>query len=80
MLTPTALYFEPDHVLSDMLQRLGVQTKSVQAPFEPETGAYQQHGGQSHSHDHPHHSSHDHSHSYNSHGGKDNHSHVHCDK
>ena len=93
MLTPTALYFEPDHVLSDMLQRLGVQTQTVQAPFEPETGAYQQHSAHSHhnhdhshSHDHHQHSSHEDSHSHSpnnhspSHSDKDNHSHVHHDK
>ncbi|WP_227430047.1 urease accessory protein UreE [Psychrobacter sp. I-STPA6b] len=61
MLTATALYFEPDHVLDDMLQRLGVQTVTVDAPFEPETGAYQQHNthhhnnlNHSHAHSHPH--------------------------
>ena len=83
MLTPTALYFEPDHVLSDMLQRLGVQTQTVQAPFEPETGAYHNHS-QSHDHhnhhnhhSHHHHSNHDHSHS---HSHSDDHSHAHSDK
>ena len=73
MLTPTALYFEPDHVLSDMLKRLGVQTQTIEAAFEPETGAYQQHSGHSHHghshshehHSHEHHNSGEHSHSHN---------------
>jgi len=54
MITPSALFFEPDHVLSDMLVRLGVHVADVDAPFEPETGAYQSghaQGGHSHSHD-----------------------------
>ena len=64
MLTPTALYFEPDHVLEAMLHQLGLHTQAVQAPFEPETGAYKgEHGGHSHSRGHNH-SNHDHDHSH----------------
>ena len=47
MLTPTALYFEPDHVLAEMVQGLGLAVQEVEHPFEPESGAYAQH-----SHDH----------------------------
>ncbi|MEC7119950.1 MAG: urease accessory protein UreE, partial [Pseudomonadota bacterium] len=43
MLTPDALYFEPDHVLADMLLGLGLQVLDVMHPFEPESGAYAQH-------------------------------------
>lgn len=43
MLTPDALYFEPDHVLADMLRGLGLQVADVLHPFEPESGAYAQH-------------------------------------
>lgn len=43
MLTSTALYFEPDHVLAEMVQGLGLTVKTVQHPFEPESGAYAQH-------------------------------------
>jgi len=43
MLTPEALYFEPDHVLADMLRGLGLQVSDVSHPFEPESGAYAQH-------------------------------------
>ena len=66
MLTPTALYFEPDHVLEAMLHQLGLHTQAVQAPFEPETGAYKgNQGGHSHSHGHNHsHHGHDHDHSH----------------
>ncbi|HGQ7177142.1 TPA: urease accessory protein UreE [Acinetobacter baumannii] len=47
MLTPTALYFEPDHVLAEMVEGLGLTVTETDYPFEPESGAYAQH-----SHDH----------------------------
>ena len=43
MLTPTALYFEPDHVLAEMIIGLGLTVNEVEHPFEPESGAYAQH-------------------------------------
>ncbi|MHA3892498.1 urease accessory protein UreE [Acinetobacter sp. GXMZU3951] len=43
MLTPTALYFEPDHVLAEMVRGLGLSIQDVDHPFEPESGAYAQH-------------------------------------
>jgi len=43
MLTPTALYFEPDHVLAEMVVGLGLNVAEVDHPFEPESGAYAQH-------------------------------------
>lgn len=48
MLTPTALYFEPDHVLAEMVIGLGLTVIETEHPFEPESGAYAQH---SHSHE-----------------------------
>ncbi|MBK0063787.1 MULTISPECIES: urease accessory protein UreE [unclassified Acinetobacter] len=47
MLTPYALYFEPDHVLAEMVEGLGLDVKQVEHAFEPESGAYAQHA-----HDH----------------------------
>lgn len=47
MLTPSALYFEPDHVLAEMVVGLGLAVTETDHPFEPESGAYAQH-----SHDH----------------------------
>ncbi|ELW77227.1 urease accessory protein UreE [Acinetobacter baumannii] len=47
MLTPTALYFEPDHVLAEMVEGLGLTVTETDHPFEPESGAYAQY-----SHDH----------------------------
>jgi urease accessory protein len=43
MLTPDALYFEPDHVLAEMVEGLGLTISTIQHPFEPESGAYAQH-------------------------------------
>ncbi|MBF7683079.1 urease accessory protein UreE [Acinetobacter sp. B5B] len=43
MLTPSALYFEPDHVLAEMVEGLGLTVIQVEHPFEPESGAYAQH-------------------------------------
>jgi urease accessory protein len=43
------LRLEQDYVLRDMLIGLGMQVSEVQAPFEPEAGAYG--GGHRHSHD-----------------------------
>lgn len=51
MLTPQALFFEPDHVLKDMLVAMGLEVTQVEVAFNPETGAYQ---GHSHSHGHSH--------------------------
>lgn len=43
MLTPAALYFEPDHVLAEMVEGLGLTVSETDHPFEPESGAYAQH-------------------------------------
>jgi urease accessory protein len=43
MLTPEALYLEPDHVLADMLEGIGLTVTTTEFPFEPETGAYAHH-------------------------------------
>ena len=43
------LAITPDPVLRDMLLQLGVQVDTVEAPFQPETGAYG--GGHRHGHD-----------------------------
>ena len=58
-----------DHVLEEMVQKRGAKVKQVQAPFEPEAGAYagghhqhdeMGHGGKIHEHHHEH--GHDHKH------------------
>ncbi|MFN3200220.1 MAG: urease accessory protein UreE [Bradymonadia bacterium] len=57
--TPAALHrdhilIRPDHVLADMLRGLGATVVEARAPFQPERGAYHDHGagtGPGHSHD-----------------------------
>ena len=71
MIAPKALYFEPDHVLEAMLHQLGLHTQAVQAPFEPETGAYKGDNG-GHSHSHAHSNNHEHAHSHHNHGHHNN--------
>ncbi|MBL1458947.1 MAG: urease accessory protein UreE [Methylophaga sp.] len=56
------LKLEIDSVLKDMLLGLGVQVEELQAPFEPESGAYAAGGGHHHHHDDEH--SHDHVHAH----------------
>lgn len=55
-ITREAIYIAYDHVLLDMLRRLGAQTAVVERPFRPVRGAYHhhEHGGHSH-HDEHHH-------------------------
>jgi urease accessory protein len=56
-----------DHVIEDMLRGLGARLSPIEAPFDPEHGAYQHHhDGQSHDHAH----GHDHRH-------EDDHAHDH---
>jgi urease accessory protein len=44
-----------DHVIEDMLRGLGAELVPVEAPFDPEHGAYGQHAhGHAHDHDHGH--------------------------
>ena len=44
-----ALRIRPDHVIEDMLRGFGADLTNVQAPFQPEGGAYSGHG---HHHNH----------------------------
>ena len=65
-LQPDHLKIEPDHVLADMLRAMHMTVVAVSEPFEPESGAYGDHGGHSHvvnshgGHGHDHAHSHDH--------------------
>lgn len=49
-----------DHVLEDMLRGLGAQLSPIEAPFDPEHGAY----GQAHGHGHRHGHAHGHAHGH----------------
>lgn len=48
------LRFQPDHVLEDLVQLYGLQTRRVEQPFQPESGAYGAHGGHGHGHENSH--------------------------
>ncbi|MBN9080937.1 MAG: urease accessory protein UreE [Rhizobiales bacterium 62-17] len=68
-----------DHVLEDMVRGLGAKVAHIEAPFEPDSGAYEAaeaHGhhvhGHNHKHDHGH--KHDHAHDHD-HGHKHDHHH-----
>lgn len=43
-LKPGRLRFARDHVLGEMVRGLGLKLTEVEAPFEPESGAYAAHG------------------------------------
>ena len=62
------LQLEPDHVLAEMLRRMGLAVSEELAPFEPEAGAYAAHAApaaQPHEHSHEH--SHPHPHPHHQH-------------
>lgn len=57
----TRLLIQRDHVMADMLSKIGASTREVVEPFTPEGGAYGH--GRTHGHDHTHeHGPHTHSH------------------
>ena len=66
-----------DHVIVDMLRRLGARVRPVMAPFNPEGGAYGQHNHDL-KHPHAHHHDHDDHHDH-SHGHDHDHDHHHHD-
>jgi urease accessory protein len=63
-LQPDHLKIEPDHVLADMLRAMHMTVVAVSEPFEPENGAYGDHGASSHGHGHEHGHSHEHGHEH----------------
>ena len=72
------LRLQPDHVLEQMLLGLGTSVQPIQAPFEPEAGAYaggghSEAGVHDHGHDHDQDHGHDHDHAHHGH----DHSHKH---
>ena len=80
-LTPKALRIRRDPVIEDMAKGLGARVTPVEAPFNPEGGAYVQ-AEPSHRAEHAHHGDHanahdHHGHDHSHHG--DDHDHEHCD-
>jgi urease accessory protein len=77
-----ALRIRRDHVIEDMVKGLGARVIEIEAPFDPEGGAYDglahaehEHAAHGHSHDHAGHH-HDHGHSEHHHHAP-NHDHQH---
>jgi urease accessory protein len=76
---PKGLRIRRDHVIEEMVKGLGARVIAIEAPFDPEGGAYaavaetHHHAGHGHAHDH-----HDHGHHGHAHGkhGHDNHDHA----
>ena len=73
---PKGLRIRRDHVIEAMVKGLGARVIEIEAPFDPEGGAYagggHAHAGEGGPHDH---AAHDHS----SHGHGDHHHDEHCD-
>lgn len=69
------LRFQPDHVLQEMLELLGMTCCAMTAEFSPENGAYHGRGGHSHGHTHSHPHSHSQNHSHDHHHSHGEHQH-----
>ena len=67
-----------DHVLEDMVRGLGAKVMHIEAPFEPDTGAYEADACEHHDHGHAHHGHHDHGHKHD-HAHDHAHDHEHHD-
>jgi urease accessory protein len=76
-ITLRALRIRRDHVIEDMVKGLGARVIEIEAPFDPEGGAY---AGDGHAHETQGHAGHDHSrhdHGGHDHGHDDDHHHHH---
>jgi len=78
----TKLRIRADHVIAEMVKGLGAKVIEIEAPFDPEGGAYTQsvqtHGHDHHNHDHKHaHHDHGHKHDHHDHDHKKPHKHDH---
>jgi urease accessory protein len=75
---PDRIRIARDHVLEEMLAKLGAELTRLEAPFDPEGGAYAPETahahGPHHHHDHDHDHDHDHQHGH-SHGKTKGHGH-----
>jgi urease accessory protein len=72
---PKALRIRRDHVIEAMVKGLGARVLEIEAPFDPEGGAYDG-AGHGHAHEgegHHHHTGHDHAHAHD----HDHHHHHH---
>jgi urease accessory protein len=76
-----ALRIRRDHVIEAMVKGLGARVIEIEAPFDPEGGAYAEAASHAHAEAHAHahtgHASHDHGH--HDHGHDDHHHDEHCE-
>jgi len=76
-ITGRALRIRRDHVIEGMVKGLGARVIEIEAPFDPEGGAY---AGEGHAHETHDHAGHDHSkHDHDSHDHGHHHHDEHCD-
>src|SRR6476620_6180617 len=78
---PKGLRIRRDHVIEAMVKGLGARIIEIEAPFDPEGGAYAQaaHDHAAHDQGHDHHGDHDHHSDHDHHGGDHHHHDEHCD-
>jgi urease accessory protein len=76
---PNRLRMRRDAALEAMLTSLGARVVAIEAPFDPEGGAYAVHADDHdhHHHDHAHHDHHHHDHAHDHHGHHHGHKHDH---
>ncbi len=72
-----ALRIRADHVIADMATKLGGTVREIEAPFDPEGGAYGHGGTMGHSHAHDHDHGHGHDHDHHGHDAHADHAHGH---
>jgi urease accessory protein len=73
---PKGLRIRRDHVIEAMVTGLGARVIEIEAPFDPEGGAY---AGAAHSHSHAEAHSHDHDHAHGHHHDDHHHHDEHCE-
>lgn len=66
-----------DHVIEEMVRGLGARVIAIEAPFDPEGGAYSGGGHAAHGHGHDHHNHDHHDHEHHGHDHADAHKHDH---
>ncbi len=76
---PKGLRIRKDHVIEAMVKGLGARIIEIEAPFDPEGGAYAQpaHDHAAHDHGHHHHGDHDHHGDHHHHDEHCDHDHQH---
>jgi urease accessory protein len=74
------LRLKRDPAIEALLEKLGAKVVAIEAPFEPEGGAYATAAGHHHDHDHDHHGHDHHGRGHDNHDHHAGHGHAHSDK